>query len=210
MSFRATAALLALLIILGGIVYYVSQSPAPPAVGAGPTPSTVLKLNSPDVTKLVISGGTASTELGKTGSTWGLVSPPTGPADNARVGGWVSQIANLSASRTIDGVSDLGTYGLATPSMKVEVDLTGGKSVNLLFGDKTPDGASYYVNLPDDATKAKSVYLVGSALGDDLKSALTKPPVALPTPTPLPTLIPSTLTPPSLIVPLTATPTPGG
>jgi hypothetical protein len=209
-NFRVTAALLAVLIILGGAVYYISQSPAPPAAGAAPTPATVLKLNAPDVTKLIISGGTNSTELDKSGNDWALAKPTAGPADNARVGGWVDQIASLSANRTIDSVSDLGSYGLANPSLKVEVDLTGGTSVNLLFGDKTPDSASYYVNLPDDPTKATSVYLVGSPLGDDLKSALTKPPIAVPTPTPFPTLVPTTLTPLSLILPLTATPTPGG
>jgi hypothetical protein len=210
MNFRVTAALLAVLIVLGGIVYYISQSPPPPAAGAAPTPASVLKLSSTDVTKLILTGGTNLTELDKDGNSWVIAKPTSGPADNGRVGGWVDQISNLSAERTIDDVSDLGSYGLVNPSLKVEVDLSTGAPLNLQFGDKTPDGASYYVNLPSDSTKAKSVFLVSAPLGDDLKGALTKPPVAIPTPTSLPTLVPSTITPPSLIQPLTATPTPGG
>ncbi|HLZ08771.1 MAG TPA: DUF4340 domain-containing protein, partial [Chloroflexota bacterium] len=123
---------------------------------------------------------------------------------------WVDQIANLTAERSIDGVTDLASYGLTSPRLNVEVDLQDGKLVKLQFGAKTPDGGAHYVRLPDDATRANSVYLIGSPLGDDLNSALAKPPVAVPTPTPFPTLVPANLTPPSVVLPATATPTPGG
>jgi hypothetical protein len=122
----------------------------------------------------------------------------------------VDQLANLSAERSIDDVTDLATYGLTSPRLNVEVDMNDGKLVKVQFGDKTPDGGAYYVRLADDALRAKTVYLIGSPLGDDLNSALTKPPIALPTPTPFPTLAPASLTPPSAVLPLTATPTPGG
>ncbi len=210
MSYRATAALLAVLLILGGVVYFTSQSPAPSAAGAADKPVPILALTPTSVTKIVIVGTDKTTEVSKKGDAWEIVQPTAGPADSARIGGWVDQLATLSAQRTIDDAGDLSTYGLATPRIKLEVGLSDGKSVNLQFGDKTPDGGAFYVRLPDDAAKAKAVYLIGSSLGDDLTSALAKPPVAIPTPTPLPTLVPATITPPGAAGTPTATPTPGG
>lgn len=185
-----TAILLAVLIVLGGVVYYVQQQPTPQSTAAKSNP-TVVSFSSADATKLVISSGDKSTEVSRQGSSWNLVKPETGTADSARVQGWIDQIGNLTADRAIDNPSDLSSYGLSKPKLNVEVDLGGGKTVKLVFGDKTPDGSDYYVQVPSDPAKAKAVYLISAPLGDDLISALTKPPRALPTPTPLPTLAPA-------------------
>lgn len=190
MSYRMTAILLAVLIVLGGVVYYVQQQPAPKSTAAKSNPS-VLSFSPTDATKLVISSGDKATEVSRQGSNWTLVKPEAGSADNARVQGWIDQIGNLTADRAIDNPSDLSSYGLTKPKLNVEVDLGGGKTVKLVFGDKTPDGSDYYVQVPSDPAKAKAVYLISAPLGDDLISALTKPPKALPTPTPLPTLAPA-------------------
>jgi hypothetical protein len=202
MSFRTTGVLVAVLLILGGIVYYLMQQPAPSTATTTKQPA-VVTFTPGDATKLVISAADKTTELDKSGDTWTIGKPQAGPADATRVQGWIDQFGNLTADRAIDNVSDFGTYGLTQPKMNVQIALQGGKTVNLQFGNKTPDGGDYYVRVPDDSTKASSVYLVGVSLGDDLNSALTKPPVALPTPTPLPTLVPGTIVPPSK---LTTTP----
>ena len=195
MSFRVTAALLAVLIILGGVVYYVTQQPAPATTGAASSTSVVLSFAPATVTKLVLSGSGKTTEVDNSGGTW-LLGATKEPADSGRVGGWVNTLAQLTADRTIDNVSDLGAYGLATPKLTVTV-ATGDSTSVVDFGDKTPDGNDYYVRLPNDTAKAKSVYLVSSYLGDDLLSALATPPVAPPTPTAGPTLVPgATLVPP--------------
>jgi hypothetical protein len=189
-NYRTTAILLALLVVLAGVVYYLQGQPSPGQAAATPMPSVVTFTPS-DATKMVISSGDKSTELALSGSNWNIVQPRPTPADNSRVQGWVDQIGALSADRVIDNATDLSTYGLAQPKLNVEVDLKGGKAVKLAFGDKTPDGADYYVQVPSDPAKTKSVYLISAALGDDLASALTKPPQALPTPTALPTLVPA-------------------
>lgn len=195
MSFRTTAALLAVLIILAGAVYYVTLQPATDPTAASAKRSPVVTFTPTDATKIVVSSADKTTEVTKSGSTWTITKPDSGPAEVAQVEGWADQIGTLTSDRVIDGASDLSAYGLASPKFNVQVDLKTGTSIKLAFGDKTPDGADYYVRLPDDATKAKSVFLIGSALGDDLSGALTKPPKALPTPTPLPTLVPVTVSP---------------
>ena len=195
MSFRVTAALLAVLIILGGVVYYVTQQPAPSATGTANSTTVILTFSPTSVTKLVLAGSGKTTEVDNSGGNW-LLAATKAPADSGRVGGWVNTLANLTADRTIDNASDLATYGLATPKLTLTVAAGDTTSV-VAFGDKTPDGNDYYVRLPNDTAKAKSVYLVSSYLGDDLLSALTTPPVAPPTPTAGPTLVPgATLVPP--------------
>jgi Domain of unknown function (DUF4340) len=190
MSYRTTVVLLAVLIILAGAVYYLQKQPTAAEVAQKQKTPQIVTFASTDATKLVVSGTDKTTSIVKSGATWNLELPQPGPADNGRVNGWADQLGQLTADRVIDEASDLGGYGLAQPKFSVEVDLQGGKTVKLAFGDKTPDGSDYYVRFPDDQTKAKSVYLVNAPLGDDLSSALTKPPQALPTPTALPTLVP--------------------
>ncbi len=205
MSYRSTAILLAVLVVLGGIVYSVMRQPAPDQSGAASQSTPVVTFSPQDATKIVVSSADKTTEIARTSGTWAIVRPEATPADAARVEGWIDQLGNLTAERVVDDVTDLGTYGLNQPRLNVEVDLAGGKTIRLAFGDKTPDGGAYYVRLPDDASKAKSVYLISAPLGDDLNSALTKPPKAIPTPTPLPTLVPAT---PAPTTSATASPAP--
>ena len=190
MSFRVTAALLAVLIVLGGVVYYVSQQPAPSTSSQGQSTSVILSFAANSVSKLVLTGSGKTTEIDQSGGNW-VLGATKEPADSGRVGGWVNTLAQLTADRTIDNPTSLATYGLTTPKLTLTVAM-GDKSAVVDFGDKTPDGGDYYVRLPNDSTRSKSVYLVSSSLGDDLLSALTTPPKAPPTPTAGPTLVPTT------------------
>src|SRR5438552_1038153 len=158
MNVRTTAILLGVLIILAGVVYYLQQQPTPNEAAAKAKTPQIVSYTPSQATKLVISAADKTTELQRTSSGWNLVRPEPTPADNSRVEGWIDQIGALTADRAIDGATDLGSYGLSPPKLNVEVDLSAGAPVKLAFGDKTPDGADYYVRLPDDATKAQSVY----------------------------------------------------
>lgn len=197
MSYRLTAVLVAFLVVLGGVVYYVMQQPAatdspekhyPQVLSFGPDEASQITITSNDNQK---------TELIKSGANWTIDGAADQPADDGRVQGWISQLSSLIADREISDATDLGPYGLTTPKLTVVIGLSGGKQARLVFGDKTPDGSDYYVQVPDDPARAKSIYLIGSYLGDDLTSALNSPPVAIPTPVPAPTLAPLDLTPPA-------------
>jgi len=136
------------------------------------------------------------------------VKPVQTPADAGRVEGWLDQLGTLTADRVINGATDLSQYGLSQPKVNVEVGLSANKSAKLVLGDKTPDGSDYYAQVQND----KNVYLVNAPLGDDLQSALSSPPKAVPTPTALPTLVPPS---PSAVGPAvspvaTTTATPAG
>jgi len=186
--------------VLAGVVYVVSQQPTPQEAADKAAHPQILNFQTVDASRLVISDGSKTTELRRDGTVWNLVKPIQTPADATRVDGWLDQLSTLTADRVIEGSSDLGQYGLAPPKLNVDVTLKDGKSARLVLGDKTPDGVDYYAQVPDQ----KAVYLVSAPLGDDLKSALTNPPKAQPTPTPLPTLVPNV----TATLPPAATPTP--
>lgn len=174
--------------MLAGIVYYLSQQPTPQEASEKAKNPQILTFSAGDATKLVISGTDQTTEIERAGTSWQLVKPIQTPADANRVEGWLDQLGNLTADQVVDAATDLSQYGLSQPKVNVEVSLQAGKTAKLMLGDKTPDGNDYYAQVPND----KKVYLVNSPLGDDLKNALTQPPKAVPTPTPLPTLVPVT------------------
>lgn len=197
-----------MLIVLAGVVYYVSQQPTPQEAQANANNPTILSFATTDATKLVITGGGKTTEIDRTGNGWQIVKPIQTPADPSRVNDWLSQLGNLTADQKVKSSSDLAQYGLTRPELNVTVSLQAGKSARLTLGDKTPDGNDYYAQVPND----QAVYLVSATLGDDLKSALTNPPKARPTPTPQPTLVPA-ITPTAVATPSgtpSATATPAG
>ena len=197
MSFRLTAALLGILVILGGVVFYVSNQAAPLVATANSKTPQIVSFASADANKLVVSSGKAIMEVDKSGSNWQLVQPTKGPADPNRVQGWLDQLSALTADRVITDTTDLGQYGLTSPGFTTEVTLTTGKKVMISFGDKTPDQGDYYARVAG----SNPVYLVSATLGDDLKSALTSPPVPVPTPTLAPPLPANALPPSPAVVP---------
>lgn len=192
------------MIVLAGVVYYVSQQPTPQDLANKAKTPRILSFASTDATTLTISSGSSTTEVQRSNSSWQLVKPVATPADANRVQDWLDQLGSLNADQVVQGASsDLSQYGLSKPKLDVEVGLTSGKAATLKLGGKTPDGSDYYAQVPGD----KNIYLVNAPLGDDLNSALAKPPVATPTPTPLPTLVPTTQTPlPAVTPPATGTP----
>ncbi|HLH72626.1 MAG TPA: DUF4340 domain-containing protein [Chloroflexota bacterium] len=191
MSYRLTAVLLAILVILGGVVFYVTKQPSSSASGANSSTPQIVSFSSTDASKLVITGGNTTMEVDKSGADWKIAQPIQGAADTNRVQGWLDQLSTLTADRVITDTSDLGQFGLATPGFTTSVTLSSGKQISLSFGNKTPDQGDYYVRVAGTGP----IYLVSATLGDDLKSALTQPPKALPTPTVAPTLPPQALPP---------------
>ena len=182
MNYRVNLGLLIVLVLLGGVVYYVEQNPATPTpVGgvAGSTPTAIWSLAAPDVQTLAVSvDGKAVAISRDAGSGWAITEPEAGPADVARVDQIVNRIAALYASRTIEPPVDLAEYGLAKPAAEATITLASGETKVLLIGDQTPDRASSYARLPD----GDSVFILQGAIGSDLARLASAPPKALPTP----------------------------
>ncbi len=185
--YRTTIILVVVLIVLGGAAFFLQNKGPDSTSTATPTPSaSILGLTSTDslATVDVISGTqTVSLRQDISTTTWTIISPVQGDADNFAVNNVSDQLKTMQASDTITQSSDLATYGLDKPKMSVMLK-TGGaapRKTALLVGNQTPDVVNYYVKVEGK----DPVYIVSNAAIEPMKSWFTTPPKAQPTSTPL-------------------------
>jgi hypothetical protein len=136
-----------ILAILGGLVFWSNKSQA--AKEKAPADITTTKLlNIPEdqfqeikITKL--TGETI--DLKRDNSKWRMTEPKALPADQDVVGPMTSALGTLSADKVIDEkATDLKQYGLATPTLDVQVTRKDGKTDRVLIGDDTLTGSGAY------------------------------------------------------------------
>lgn len=182
MQFRVTAALVALFTILVAAVTYFDLGAPVPSGTPTVAPTTVLDVPIAEIAHAqVTDAGKSAAVSRKDESSWEIVAPAAEPADSRRVEDALGRIAKLNATRKLDDPGDLGAYGLAQPTIEVELRLKDGSSRKLLVGAKTPDSSSYYVKTPD----AASVYVVSSFAVSEMTRWVAEPPRPRPTPTAL-------------------------
>jgi hypothetical protein len=83
---------------------------------------------------------------------WQITAPKALAADQDSVSSVLSTVSSLTADRLLEEkAANLGSYGLATPDLEVDVTLKDSKTQKLLVGDKTPSGNAYYAMLAGDS-----------------------------------------------------------
>lgn len=185
MDRRITIALLVVLAVLGGYIWYTFlRADAPPItpVTPAPTPLAVLKFDDAHVTALQVRDvkNNQTTRVVRSGDVWKMEQPAQGDAFTPRVERILFDLAALNAERKIQAPSDLAAYGLNPPSYQVQVTLQDGSTYTLVLGNQNPDQNYWYAKKDSDA----AVYLINASIGDDIQEFVTKPPY---TPTPPPT-----------------------
>ncbi|TAK34757.1 MAG: DUF4340 domain-containing protein [Chloroflexota bacterium] len=192
MSFRTTGILLAALIVLGLFVYfYEMRTPKTTETAAKDKALELYNFQNQAASfaLIEIKQGDKTTRLTSTdGLSWNLESPEKAPADTSRVSQIISEITVLKAISVVsDNPDDLPKYGLDNPTITVSVGIKDKDFQKILVGTQAPTKSGYYVKKSD----GKTTYLLDSYIVNDLKSLITEPPKALPTPTPMPTMAPS-------------------
>ncbi|MGI8589043.1 MAG: DUF4340 domain-containing protein [Chloroflexia bacterium] len=182
-------------VLLAGATFWLSSTPVA-VTGPTPAPTVVVwDYSSGTAEGISVQTVTGTIALQITNGKWRITAPVQQDADDLTVSQSAEQLKKPDAVQKLSsGVTDFKQYGLAPPQITVTLVLSGvtPPAHTLFVGKATVDGASYYVR-PDNLD---AVYLVANTTIEPLKSWLTTPPVALPTPTPLaPTILP-TLTPP--------------
>jgi hypothetical protein len=156
---RSFVVLLAVLIALGGYLYFVESKRTPGDDAA--KKSKVFTVESDKIEEVTVrseSGDT--TTLKKNGSEWQIVAPAGIPADSAEISGITTNLASLEEERVIDeNPSDLKDFGLVQPRIEVAFK-AGGQEQKLLIGSKTPTGSDLYAKT---AAQPK-VFLIASYL----------------------------------------------
>jgi hypothetical protein len=156
---RSFVALLAVLIALGGYLYFVESKRTPGDDAA--KKSKVFTVESDKIDEVTVRSESGDiTTLKKNGSEWQIVAPSGTPADSAEISGITTNLASLQEERVIDeNPSDLKDFGLAQPRIEVAFK-AGGQEQKLLVGSKTPTGSDLYAKT---AAQPK-VFLIASYL----------------------------------------------
>jgi hypothetical protein len=150
MRIRGLLVAVVLLAALGVGLYFSNKEKAaeaakPPA-DASPK---ILALNEGDITKIVLKKkGADPMELDRTNGKWQITAPKAYPADQDAAIQLGYAAATVNSDSVVDNnASNLGTYGLSSPSLEVDVTGKGGKVSKLLFGDDTPTNSGSYAML---------------------------------------------------------------
>lgn len=188
-----TLILVAVLVLLGGYIFYTQNQSAPSTSASttpSPTPVPVLSFLSDNVAKFQVRDlkNNQTTLVTRQSEQWHMEQPKDSDTSKPKIEGLLIQLAQLEAQRAIPNVSDLAPYGLASPAFEARATMKDNSEYVLLVGDQNPDKTYYYMVKPGDNT----VYLVRSGVGDTIQQFVTQPPFPpTVTPTPLPTLTPS-------------------
>ena len=165
---------IALLAVLGGLVWWSNKKQA--QASKSPSGTTVKMLAIPDdqfqdIRIRKVSG--EAIEVKKQGTKWEMVQPKAMGADQDAVGSMVSNLGALNADKVVeDKATDLKPYGLAPPTLDIQVTKKDGKTETVLVGDDTPSGSGAYAKLPNDPRVFAIASFVKSSLDkrpDDLR-----------------------------------------
>jgi hypothetical protein len=127
------------------------------------------------------SGAAMAVELDGAGG-WRVTEPLTGTASAEECEFLTYSLAQLQVQRRIEQppAEELAAYGLITPTYVIEVDVSGGRTLQLDIGARHPSG-SYYARFPG----AGDVVMVAEYVVQGLIALIEEPPLlgGLPTPT---------------------------
>ena len=143
MSARRTLLMLAVLLGLGGYIYFIDLDRQRTAEDA----KTLLQFDSDAVTQVALVYPDRELHLAKGDGGWNITAPLEARADTTAVDNLVNAVNQAEVSRTLDDPQpDLALYGLHSPVATVRLTLEDGTQLPLIrIGKDTPVGYSVYV-----------------------------------------------------------------
>ena len=140
---------------LSGALYWSNRHPSSPATAKASIdePPKILTLKQDDISKVSIrKNGGQDLDLAKDpAGKWQITSPKPLGADQEAVSSLLSTVSSLNSDRLIDDkAADLAPYGLAQPSLALEITTKDSKPQTLLLGDNTPAGSDVFAKLQGD------------------------------------------------------------
>ena len=144
-----------ILAALSGVLYWSNhRKPAENAVKvSADTPAKILTLTQADIAKVDIKKKSGDeVELAKNDAgKWQIVAAKPLRADQNEVSSMLSTLSSLGSERLIEEkAGNLADYGLAQPSLEIDVTEKDNKTQKLLIGDSAPSGNAVYVALAGD------------------------------------------------------------
>ncbi|HEY3936628.1 MAG TPA: DUF4340 domain-containing protein [Bryobacteraceae bacterium] len=160
-----------LLVALSGAVWYARRHPesseTSKAAAASPTLVNVPETAAQTIDIKKKDGSTVA--LARQSGKWAITAPAAYAADQDAANSLVSSLGPATADSVVEEKpSDLGKYGLNTPSLTVTVHQKDGKSNEILFGDDVPAGSLVYARVNGDP----KVYAVSSSVKTSLDKSV--------------------------------------
>lgn len=160
----------AVLAVLGGVVFWSNKKQAAAAKTGTDTTPKIVSIPEDQVQQILIQKkGAEPVELKRDNGKWQILQPKPYAADPDAAASLVSSADSVSADKTVeDTATDLGQYGLANPQLKVTVTRKDGKTNSLEIGDDTPTNSGAYAM----ASGNPHVYTVASYVKSSLDKGL--------------------------------------
>jgi Domain of unknown function (DUF4340) len=140
---------------LTGVLYWSNHHPPSDSTAKASldTPPKILSLKQEDISKIEIKkkGGEALDLAKDGGGKWQIAAPKLLGADQEAVSSLLYAVSTLNGERLVDDkAGDVTQYGLAQPSLELDVTTKNGKPQKLLLGDDTPAGSAVFAKLDGD------------------------------------------------------------
>jgi hypothetical protein len=141
-----------LLAVLAGAIWWSNRAEAKKAAKGTDTSAKILTIPDDQFQEIQIKKDTGEVErLTREGGKWRITEPQPLPADQDAVGSMVTSLSSLNADKVIEEkADDLKPYGLADPTLTVQVKRKDGKTDQVLIGNDTPTGSGAYAKLAND------------------------------------------------------------
>lgn len=174
MSFRTTFVLLALFLLVGGYALFTQLTKQPERTKL---PPWVYTMDDDALTAIDITYEGQSVSFRRDDKfLWHFDKPDGEPVNLERWGGIPLLLSGPRSQRVLaQDVKDPAQYGLASPQMIIKLGF-GGTPLDIMVGDRTPDGKGYYMQV----TGYTAIYVVDYTWGDVIQRLVTEPPHAVP------------------------------
>jgi hypothetical protein len=179
MKFRGLLVAVVVLAALGGFLWWSQRHPTAlqPKTAETPELPPLVRVTDTAITGLTLTerGSAPITVVTNESGRWGITSPITAPADEATVAHMLSNLSHMRTQAIIENrPTDLSRYGLANPSLTVDIREKGNQTARLILGDRTPTGEGAYAMVPGDAHVYTIPYFMDESFNQPLDSLRDK------------------------------------
>jgi hypothetical protein len=162
MRFKGTFALLVVVLLLGGYVYFYEIKGGEQRQKEKEAENQVWKFEASAIQQIdLLSQGSQITAVRRNDREWGLTFPKTYDADADELNRLASSASNIRRESVVEpNATNLSKFGLSPAQSSLKVKTKDGKEYRIDFGSSNPTGSSSYALIPGK----KEVFLVSSSV----------------------------------------------
>ncbi|MDR0842306.1 MAG: DUF4340 domain-containing protein [Acidobacteriota bacterium] len=164
MRFKGTLALLLVVIVFGGYIYFYEYKGGAEREAAKKTENQIWRFDAGDIVRVDLTTPDAAMIAEREDGQWTITSPHLWRAEIAELDRLVSSAATLNREGVVEeNATNLAQFGLAPASLSLRMKAKDGKEYGIDFGFGNPSGNSIYSALAGSA----EVFLVASSASAD-------------------------------------------